>query len=343
MKKKIAALLTTLLVSGNIYVAKAGTITNYTVKSGDSLWLISNNFKTTVSSIASLNNINANGYIYIGQTLKIDDNKNTYHTVSSGDTLWRLSVNYNTTADAIMKENNLTTSIIYIGQVLRIPSTISLPAPTPTPTQSTVKTSNYTVVSGDTVWGVSQKFNTSVDAIVKSNMLALPIFMPGQIVTVPVNSTEIVKPVGITMMRAKSSDKFGDLYTWTNARRIFTVGQTGTLKDLNTGIIFNIKYYGGSNHSDIVPLTVTDSNKMRQIYPTWSWSAIRPMILTFNQGGTNYQLAVSVTGMPHSSTDSYAQNGINGHFDMYFYNSTSHVADKISPTHQKNILTANGQ
>ena len=342
MRKKIFGLLTALLLIGNVSTVKAGTVINYTVKSGDTLWAISKNYNTTVSSITSLNNLSSTGYIYPGQALKIDDNKNTYYKVVSGDTLWKISVNYKITVDALMKENNLTSSSIYVGQVLRIPSTTNLTTPPPLVTP-TVKTTNYTVVSGDTVWGVAQKFNTSVDAIIKSNMLAAPIFMPGQIITVPVNSTEIVKPVGITMLTPKSSNGFGDLYTWENARRIFTVGQTGTLRDLNTGITFNIKYYGGSNHSDIVPLTHEDSNKMKQIYPTWSWNAIRPMILTFNQGGTNYVLAASVTGMPHSSTDSYAQNGIDGHFDMYFYNSTSHVANEIIPTHQRNLLIANGQ
>lgn len=343
MRKKLVGLLTALLLIGNFSVAKAGTLINYTVKSGDTLWAISKNYNTTVSNISSLNSLSSNEYIYPGQTLKIEDNKNTYYKVVAGDTLWKISVTYKTTVDMLMKENNLTSSTIYIGQVLLIPSSNTLTAPSPLTNPTSVKTTNYKVVLGDTVWGVAQRFNTSVDAIIKSNMLATPIFMPGQIITVPVNSTEIVKPVGITMLKTKSSSEFGDLYTWENARRIFTVGETGTLRDLNTGISFNIKYYGGSNHSDIVPLTYEDSNKMKKIYPTWSWSAIRPMILTFNQGGTNYKLAVSVTGMPHSSTDSYAQNGINGHFDMYFYNSTSHNTDEISTIHQKNLLIANGQ
>lgn len=334
--KRFSFILASLLLTCNSSIVKASTIIDYSVKSGDSLWKISQTYNTTVDKISSLNSLTSANYIYIGQTLKVEDNRYTSYAVISGDTLWKISVKFNTTVDNIVKFNNLTSTTIYVGQVLRIPLVSTIQAPQ-------VQTINYTIVSGDTVWGVAQKFNTSMDAIVKSNMLAEPIFMPGQIITVPVNSTQIVKPVGISMYKARVNNNFGDIYTWENGRRLFTVAEKGTLTDLNTGISFQMKYYGGSNHSDIVPLTFSDADKMKQIYPAWSWTAMKPMILTFTQGGTNYKIAVSVTGMPHSTTNMYNQNGINGHFDMYFYNSTSHVSNELSPTHQNNILKANGQ
>lgn len=337
---RLATILTALFLLSTASTAKAATI-NYTVKSGDSLWTISQYYKTTVSSITTVNNLTSSSYIYPGQVLKVEDNRisTSTYTVVSGDSLWKISLKFNTTVDKIVKANNLINTTIYIGQTLTIPS--STP-PTASPVQ-TVETTNYKVASGDNLWSIAQKFNTSMDAIQKSNMLATNILMPGQILTIPVNSTQIVKPVGITMYKARVNNNYGDIYTWENGRRLFTVGETGTLRDLKTGINFNVKYYGGSNHADIVPLTKDDTAKLKQLYPTWSWSAMRPMVLTFNQGGTNYQIAVSVTGMPHSTTDMYASNGIDGHFDMYFYNSTSHVSNEMSPTHQNNILIANGQ
>lgn len=314
---------------------------NYSIKSGDTLWKLSSQYKTTISSIVSLNNLNINNYLYIGQSLKIEDNR-VKHTIISGDTLWKLSQYYKVSIAEIKTANNLTSDMLYIGQIIIIPVDKASELPSQTEPIKIVQTINYKVIPYDNLWTIAQKYKTTMAAIKDSNMLATDILMPGQILTVPVNSTEIVKPEGITMMSKRASDSYGDLYTWENGRRLFTVGAKGTLKDLQTGITFNVKYYGGSNHADIVPLTTNDTNNMKKIYPTWTWSAMRPMVLYFTQGTTNYQLAVSLTGMPHSSTDIY-DNGISGHFDMYFYNSTSHSTNEISPTHQNNILRANGK
>jgi hypothetical protein len=66
------------------------------------------------------------------------------------------------------------------------------------------------------------------------------------------------------------------------------------------------------------------------------------MLLNFTKGGVSYQMAVSLTGMPHSSTDNYT-NGMAGHCDLYFYNSVGHTDPVIDPVHQANILKANGK
>lgn len=340
--KKIVTIIAILMLSALPHTVKAASV-KYTVQSGDTLWKISQKFKTTISQIASSNSLDVNKYLYIGQTLLINDNSEpSYikHTVSSGESLWKISVKYSTTISEIKTINNLTNDMLLIGQVLNIP-TKSVSNNTSNETNS-VQSVNYKVNSGDTLWGIAQKYNTSMYAIKVSNMLHSDNLMPNQIITVPVNSTQIVKPKGIVMMKPKANGNYGDLYDWENGRRLFTVGTTGTLKDLKTGISFNIKYYGGSNHSDIVPITKSDTEKMKKLFPTWSWNSKRPMILYFNQNNTNYQMAVSLTGMPHSTTDIY-NNGVNGHFDLYFYNSTSHVDNKLSQQHQNNVLTANGQ
>jgi len=189
--------------------------------------------------------------------------------------------------------------------------------------------------------GYSKKHGTSINAIKKTNMLLSDSLMPKQILTVPVNSTKTTKPVGITMMRARANNNYGDIYTWENASRLWTVGTTGTLRDLGTGKSFKVKYYGGSNHSDLETLTQQDTNIMKSIFGTWSWSKKRPMVLSFTKGGVNYQMAVSLTGMPHAGT-SINNNGMNGHCDMYFYNSVGHSNPVIDSVHQNNILKANG-
>ncbi len=102
----------------------SGTPLTYTVKAGDSLWLIAQRFGTTVDAIKQLNGLTSN-LINVGQVLKIPSSQSApyiEYTVRSGDTLWLLSRRYDTTVDAIKKLNGLTSDSLSIGQVLRIPS-----------------------------------------------------------------------------------------------------------------------------------------------------------------------------------------------------------------------------
>lgn len=99
-----------------------GTV-NYTVQAGDSLWLIANRFGTTVDTLMRLNGLTTD-LLRIGQVLKIPSSQTpsyTEYTVRPGDSLWRIANRYGTTVDAIMRLNGLTTDLLSIGQVLRIP------------------------------------------------------------------------------------------------------------------------------------------------------------------------------------------------------------------------------
>ena len=96
----------------------------YTVKSGDTLWLLAQRFGTTVDAIKSLNGLTSNN-LSIGQVLKIPESGTPayfQYTVKSGDTLWLLAQRFGTTVDAIKRLNGLTGNNLSIGQVLLIPS-----------------------------------------------------------------------------------------------------------------------------------------------------------------------------------------------------------------------------
>ena len=100
----------------------SGTI-EYTVQPGDTLWLLSRRFGTTVDAIKALNNLTSD-MLYIGQNLLIPADGATpsfSYTVQPGDTLWLLSRRFNTTVDAIKALNGLTSDLLSIGQVLQIP------------------------------------------------------------------------------------------------------------------------------------------------------------------------------------------------------------------------------
>ena len=95
----------------------------YTVKPGDSLYKIANNYNTTVNAIKELNNLKSNN-LSIGQQLKIPSSSNdtsyTTYTVQKGDSLWLIANNFNTTVDNIKRLNNLTSNNLSIGQQLKI-------------------------------------------------------------------------------------------------------------------------------------------------------------------------------------------------------------------------------
>ena len=100
-----------------------GNVLNYTVRAGDTLWLLANRYGTTVEAIKRLNGLTSDA-LQIGQTLRIPLSQSQQYityTVRPGDTLWLLANRYGTTVDAIRKLNGLSGSNLSIGQVLKIP------------------------------------------------------------------------------------------------------------------------------------------------------------------------------------------------------------------------------
>lgn len=96
----------------------------YTVRSGDTLWLLANRFGTTVETIKRLNGLTSDN-LQIGQVLQIPSGQSSQYfeyVVRSGDTLWRLANRFGTTVDAIKRLSGLTSDNLQIGQVLRIPA-----------------------------------------------------------------------------------------------------------------------------------------------------------------------------------------------------------------------------
>ena len=174
--KKLNNLTSNLLSIGQILkipsTIKEDTIT-YTVKSGDSLYSIARKYNTTVDNIKKLNNLTSN-LLSIGQVLKIPNNEENYitYTVKSGDSLYSIARKYNTTVDNIKKLNNLTSNLLSIGQVLKIPN-------------NEENYITYTVKSGDSLYSIARKYNTTVDNIKKLNNLTSNLLSINQVLKIP--------------------------------------------------------------------------------------------------------------------------------------------------------------
>ena len=96
----------------------------YTVRAGDTLWLLANRFGTTVDAIKRASGLTSDN-LQIGQVLQIPSEQPSgyfNYTVRAGDTLWLLANRFGTTVDAIKRASGLTSDNLQIGQVLRIPT-----------------------------------------------------------------------------------------------------------------------------------------------------------------------------------------------------------------------------
>lgn len=162
----------------------------YTVKSGDTLWAISQKYGIKVSELAKINNIVNPNMIYPGQILKIKKDLNIESTtnttevivyvVKKGDTLWGISQKYRISLNKIVTDNNIKNpNLIYPGQKLKIVKTNG---------NNSSNTNNkyvYVVRRGDTLTQIAKIYNVSVNYLVNKNNIKNPnLIYPGQIITI---------------------------------------------------------------------------------------------------------------------------------------------------------------
>ena len=203
----------------------------YIVKSGDSLYSIARKYNTTVDELKKLNNL-SNNVLSIGQVLKIPSSSESSNTgsgtgttntyvVKSGDSLYSIARKYNTTVDELKKLNNLSSNVLNIGQVLKIPSSESNNTGS-----NTWTTNTYVVKSGDSLYSIARKYNTTVDEIKRLNNLTSNLLNIGQVLKIPSGSSTNTYVV-------KSGD---NLYSIARKYQI-TVDELKKLNNLNSNLL----------------------------------------------------------------------------------------------------------
>ena len=115
------------------------------------------------------------------------------YTVKKGDTLWDIAINNGTTVDQLMQDNNLTSSLIFPGDKLTYNTTVAQVA-------QAKEQGYYTVVLGDTLGKVANRFGVSVDELVKLNNLSNPnLIYVGTVLKVDASAT---KTAAVTVPKA---------------------------------------------------------------------------------------------------------------------------------------------
>ncbi len=176
-------------------VTPPGDYIVYTVKSGDTLYKIANQYGVSVNDIIEFNqlpssslSINQQLLIPTGTTTPPSQDNNVTYTVRAGDSLWKIANQYGITVDELIQANNLTNTTLKIGDVLIIPGRIEEPE---IPEEETPPSSNvieYVVQSGDSLYSIAKKYGITARELQEYNNLPSTLLSIGQVLLIP--STE---------------------------------------------------------------------------------------------------------------------------------------------------------
>ena len=169
-------------------VTSKNNIYKYKVKRGDNLSEISEKFGVTVQQVKKWNNISGDN-IAAGKTLKIynstksssyGDNttKNSsnvnYYKIKPGDSIGSIAEKYGVKVSDIRNWNNISGNKILAGSTLKIYSDANvndIPNETTKTTKNVKSTDTYTVKSGDSLYSIASKNNTTVAKLKSLNNL----------------------------------------------------------------------------------------------------------------------------------------------------------------------------
>ena len=199
----------------------------YKVLSGDTLYSISKKLDTSVSELKKINNLSTDK-LAVGQILKIpakvvDIGDTDLYQVKAGDTLYSIAKKYNISVNELKTLNDLKNNDLTIGQLLNVPSGLSL-------------VNSYIVEKGDTLYSIAKKFDISVNKLKEFNNLTNNLLSIGQKLIIPVEeeTTYVVKSGDTLYSIARefntTVDKIKNLNNLTNNN--LSIGQILIVKEV---------------------------------------------------------------------------------------------------------------
>jgi len=174
-------------------------IIRYTVRSGDSIWGISQKFGVSQQDLQSVNpGLTIN--IQPGQILNVPRQSRSpepvvssssrapqvdgsTYIVKSGDSLSKIAANQGVTLNALRAANGLSGDLIRVGQKLIIPNNRGSSSP---PTARRGQGLQVVVAPGDTISSIALRYNVSArDLILRNNIQNPARITPGQTLFIP--------------------------------------------------------------------------------------------------------------------------------------------------------------
>lgn len=203
------------------------------VKKGENLWSIAQKYNLSVDLILATNSITNSELISIGQDIKIPSHKNAVvekntitqpvidkkdnnmnnninqlentepepivYTVKAGDNLWNIAQRYGFSVEVITDFNNLgNKNLLSIGQKLEIPAIGGGVSNSNQKEEPIIV--NYTIVKGDTLWSISQRYDVNMSTIISTNNLKeISRLSIGQKLKLPITNMDIAKAEGYNL------------------------------------------------------------------------------------------------------------------------------------------------
>ncbi|WNS75806.1 LysM peptidoglycan-binding domain-containing protein [Bacillus sp. DTU_2020_1000418_1_SI_GHA_SEK_038] len=156
----------------------------YTVKPKDNLYNLSKKYQVSVEQLMEVNGL-VSEKIIVGQRLLLPiqhtEEGSVSYTVQKGDTIYSLAKQYEISINDLKKKNNMNSDKIIAGEKLLLPLE----------THSDVE-SYYTVVAGDTLWGIAKRFGMTAKELAGANGLSKEMVLIGQKLNIP-GSVQISK------------------------------------------------------------------------------------------------------------------------------------------------------
>lgn len=203
---------------------------------------------------------------YIGVPYKPIVSADSY-IVKSGDTLWSIARNNGLTVDELKRINNLSNNALSIGQALKLKPT------------NNIGTETYTVKSGDTLYGIANRYGLSVSELKSMNDLSTNNLSIGQVLKVKKNTSSNNNEDNATYYIVKSGD---NLYKIAN---MFDT-DVSELKRLN-----NLT----SNLLSIGQKLIVPSSKNYQVYTVKKGDTLYGIARDFNTTVTGIQRLNNLT------------------------------------------------